>query len=233
MAANKYQNRVLASLSEDEIERLDSHMSLVELSLGTVLLHAGKKVEYVYFIETGLASIVTTMRDGTSVEAGVVGFEGIAGIPILLGSNSMPHRTFMQMAGSAYRLKAGVLGREFEMPGKLRQKLQHYLQAYLTQVSQTAACNRLHEVAERLARWLLMCQDRTASEDLRITHQSLADMLGAPRPTVTLAAGILQRQGLIEYSRGRVKVLNRKKLEKAACECYAQIRQEYKRLGVL
>ena len=231
--ASKYLNRILASLPEDELQRLESHMSLVELSRGAALVHAGKTVEYVCFIETGLASIVTTMRDGTSVEAGVVGLEGIAGLPILLGSQSMPHRTFMQMAGSAYRLKAEVVRREFEKPGKLRQKLQHYLQAHLMQVSQTAACNRLHEVAERLARWLLMCQDRTGSEDLRITHQSLADMLGAPRPTVTLAAGILQRRGLIEYRRGRVKILNRKKLEQASCECYRTIRRECKRLGVL
>lgn len=232
MASNQYQNRILASLPEDELRRL-GHMSLVHLSQGATLVHAGKKAEYAYFIETGLASIVTTMGNGTSVEAGIVGFDGIAGLHILLGSNRMPHRTFMQMPGSGFRIKAEVLGKEIERPGKLRQKLQHYLQAHLTQVSQTAACNRLHGVAERMARWLLMCHDRATSDDLRITHQSLADMLGTPRPTVTLAAGILQRTGLIEYSRGRVKILNRKKLEKASCECYGAIQQEYKRLGVL
>lgn len=233
MPSIKYCNRILASLAPDELRPLRPHLSFVQLSQGTTLTQAGRKAEYVCFIETGLASIVTTMRDGTSVEAGIVGFEGIAGLPVLLGSDSMPNRTFMQIPGSGFRVKAALLGRELEKPGKLRQKLQSYVQAHLTQVSQTAACNRLHDVAERLARWLLMCQDRIASDTLEITHQSLGDMLGTPRPTVTLAAGILQRAGLMEYRRGRVKILNRKGLEKAACECYATIQREYKRLKVL
>lgn len=233
LPSTKFCNLILASLSPDELRPLQRHLSLVQLAQGAPLIEAGKKIEYACFIETGLASIVTTMRNGVSVEAGIVGFEGVAGLPVLLGNDSMPNRTFIQIPGYGFRVKAALLSRELEKPGKLRQKLQSYVQAHLTQVSQTAACNRLHEVAERLARWLLMCQDRSASVTLEITHQSLGDMLGTPRPTVTLAAGILQRAGLMEYSRGRVKILNRKGLEKAACECYATIQREYKRLKVL
>lgn len=230
---HNFKNLVLASLPEDELGRLLPHLSFLELAPAAILIQPGKKIESACFIETGLASVVTTMSNDVSVEAGIVGREGIIGFPILLGSDRMPQRTLMQMPGSGFRLKAEVLCREFERPGKLRQKLQHFLQAHLMQVSQTVACNRLHDVAERLARWLLMCHDRTASGDLLITHQTLADMLGTPRPTVTLAAGILQKAGLMEYSRGRVRILNRKGLEKAACECYRTIRQECRRLEVL
>ena len=231
--ARSYQNRILSSLPDAEIARLANHLSAVMLHQEQVLLDSDRKIQYAYFVEAGLASIVSTMNDGKSVEVGVVGKDGMIGLPALLGTDSMPNRTFIQIPGSGYRIKASELKTEFERAGKLHNKLHRYVQAFLVQASQTAACNRLHEISERLARWLLMCQDRTDSDQLEITHKSLADMLGAPRPTVTLAAGILQKAGAVRYSRGKVSILNRKRLEDASCECYATIHKECKRLGLL
>jgi len=159
--------------------------------------------------------------------------DGVVGIPILLGADSTPGRTFIQIAGAGYRIDAGVLKEEFERPGALRKYLQRYIQAYLAQAAQTAACNRLHGIEERLARWLLTCHDRVGSDVLRLTHDFLSQMLGAPRTTVTLAAGLLQRANLIRYSRGVVTIKNRRVLEQTACECYQIVRNEFRRLGLL
>lgn len=227
-----YQNRILASLPREAISRLSPHLLPVTLLQGQTLLAAGKKIHYAYFLEAGLASVVTTMKNKTSVEVAVVGKDGMVGLPALLDTGSMPNRAFIQIPGAGFRIKASALSREFEKRGKLRQKLQRYFQAHLVQASQTAACNRLHEISERLARWLLLCMDRIGSSELEITHQSLSDMLGTPRPTVTLAARTLQKVGLIEYSRGHVTILNRKGLEKASCECYGTIQKECRRLGI-
>lgn len=227
-----YRNRILASLPKSELALLAPHLSPITLAQTQTLLDAGQKAEYAYFLESGLASVVTTMQSGSSVEVGVVGMEGVIGLPVLLGTESLPNRTFIQIPGAGLRIKACHLQEAFERPGKLRQKLQRFLQAHLVQASQTAACNRLHEIAERLSRWLLMCQDRTESDDLQITHQSLADMLGTPRSTVTLAARMLQKAGLVDYSRGHMKIQNRKGLEDAACECYRTIRNECDRLQI-
>jgi CRP-like cAMP-binding protein len=233
VAISNHNNLILAALPKRENERLASRLEPILLPQGHTLLSAGRKMEYAYFLEAGLASIVTTMKSGKSVEAGIVGIEGMVGLPVLLGTDRMPNRTFMQIPGRALRVRADFLRREIERGGVLRQKLQHYLQAHLAQVSQTAACNRLHEIPQRLARWVLMCQDRTNSDQLQITHQSLGDMLGAPRPTVTMAAGILHRMGALQYSRGKVRILNRKCLEDTACECYRIIKVECERLDVL
>ena len=233
MPRSPYQNRILSSLPTAEIGRLAPHPSRVKLDEGKVLLDSGQKIRYAYFLESGLGSIVTIMKNGRSVEVSVVGQDGMIGLPALLGTDSLPNRAFIQIPGSGYRIQAAHLTKEFERRGKLREKLQRHIQAHVVQVSQTAACNRLHEISERLARWLLMCQDRTNSPLLQITHKSLAAMLGAPRPTVTLAAGILQKRGLVDYSRAKMKILNRKGLEAAACECYRTIQKECERLGVL
>jgi CRP-like cAMP-binding protein len=232
MPGPHYQNRILASLPREAIARLAPHLLPVTLLQGQTLLGAGQKIHYAYFLEAGLASVVTTMKNKTSVEVAVVGKDGMVGLPALLDTGSMPNRAFIQIPGAGFRIRASALSREFERRGKLRQKLQRYFQAHLVQASQTAACNRLHEISERLARWLLLCMDRIGSSQLEMTHQSLAAMLGTPRPTVTLAARTLQKVGLIEYSRGHVRILNRKGLEKASCECYDTIQKECRRLGV-
>jgi CRP-like cAMP-binding protein len=233
VSTSEYSNRILSALPQAESARLVPQLTRIDLPQGQTLLEANKRIRYAYFVEAGVASIVTTMKNGKSVEAGIVGIEGIVGIPLLLGSDRMLNRTFMQIPGRAMRISASILVKELERSRTLRLRLQHYLQAHLAQVSQTAACNRLHEVSQRLARWVLMCQDRTGSDQLKITHKSLGDMLGTPRPTVTTAAGVLLRAGLLEYSRGKVKILNRAGLERTSCECYRIIRRECERLDVL
>lgn len=228
---NGYKNRILASLSKAEISRLSQHLSQVDLPAGKTLLDPGEEITHAYFLETGLASVVVAMADGTMVETGITGNDGLVGFPVLLGTKNMPTRTFMQIPGAGYKIKANHLIEEFERVGTLHKMIQRYFQAHLVLTGQTAACNRLHDIAERLARWLLMCHDRMEADTFAITHEFLGHMLGTPRSTVTLAAGILNKAGLIAYSRGKVLVKDRKGLEKAACECYQTIRKEFDRLG--
>jgi CRP-like cAMP-binding protein len=228
---NGYKNRILASLSKAEISRLSQHLSPVDLPSGKTLLDPGQEITHAYFLETGLASVVVAMANGNMVETGITGNDGLVGFPVLLDTKTMPTRTFMQIPGAGYKIKANYLVEEFERAGTLHKKIQRYFQAHLVQTGQTAACNRLHDIAERLARWLLMCHDRMEADTFAITHEFLGHMLGTPRSTVTLAAGILNKSGLIAYSRGKVLVKDRKGLEKAACECYQTIRKEFDRLG--
>jgi CRP-like cAMP-binding protein len=190
------------------------------------------KLKYAYFVEQGIASVVVTVNNGDTVEVGVIGNDGVVGLPALLGTPPAPGRTFIQIEGSGYRIDAQILKDEFERPGELRRYLQRYVQGFLVQTAQTAACNRLHNIEERLARWLLTCRDRMESDQLLLTHDFLGQMLGAPRTTVTLAAGLLHRAGLIDYSRGVVMVRDRARLEKTACECYRIVRDEFQRLGL-
>lgn len=206
-------------------------MSPVDLPAGKTLLDPGEEITHAYFLETGLASVVVAMADGTMVETGITGNDGLVGFPVLLGTKTMPTRTFMQIPGAGYKIKANHLIEEFERVGTLHKMIQRYFQAHLVLTGQTAACNRLHDIAERLARWLLMCHDRMEADTFAITHEFLGHMLGTPRSTVTLAAGILNKSGLIAYSRGKVFVKDRKGLEEAACECYQTIRKEFDRLG--
>jgi CRP-like cAMP-binding protein len=227
----QYKNRVLASLPKSEIARLEPHLHFVELPQHKTL--AGGVQPYAYFLEDGIASAVVTVDNGNTVEVGVIGIDGMVGVPILIGSNHSPIQLFMQIAGSAYRIEARELKAEFERDGELRRHLQKYVQAFMVQTAQTAACNRLHTIEERLARWLSTCRDRMPSDRLALTQEFLGQMLGSPRTTVTLAAGLLEKAGLIEHSRGIVTVRNRKGLEGAACECYGAVRDEYGRLGLL
>ncbi len=227
-----YKNKILASLPSAEIALLDPHLSPLPLPAGKALQNPNEEAEYAYFLETGLASVVVEMADGNTVETGITGNEGVVGIPAILGTKTMPTRTFMQIPGNGHRIKADRLKEEFERSGNLHKLINNFFQAYLVQTSQTAACNRLHEIAERLARWLLMCHDRMESDTFSITHEFLGHMLGTPRSTVSLAAGILQKAGLLDYSRGQVNIRDRKGLEKIACECYRTIRNESDRLGV-
>jgi CRP-like cAMP-binding protein len=227
-----HKNWILASLPKADIARLSPHLSPVPLPAGKTLLAPGEEITYAYFLETGLASVVVAMADGNTVETGIVGNDGMIGIPVLLGTRSMPTRTFMQIAGNGFKIKAQYLSEQYEKQGVLRKLINRYFQAHLVQTGQTAACNRLHDIAERLARWLLMCHDRMDEDTFTITHEFLGHMLGTPRSTVTLAAGILQKDGLVDYSRGKVRIQDRKGLEKKACECYRTIRNEFDRLGI-
>lgn len=226
-----YKNRVLAALPKAEIDRLAQHLSPVNLKTGTQLLDG--RADHAYFLEEGLASVVLTLADGATVEVGVVGIDGVVGLPILLGSESMPGNTFIQVEGSGFRIDAQHLKNECERAGQLRSHLQKYVLANLVQSAQYAACNRLHAIGERLARWILTCHDRVQSDRMPLTHEFLGQMLGAPRTTVTLAAGMLHQAGLIDYSRGHVTIKNRQKLEDVACECYRTVRNEFCRLGLL
>lgn len=226
-----YKNRVLAALPKKEIDRLSPHLVPLRLKVRHELLDG--KSRYAYFLEEGLASVVLLMENGKEVEVGVIGREGVVGLPMLLGAKTVPGETYIQIAGSGFRISAQRLKDEFDRPGELRTRLQKYLLASFVQSAQNAACNRLHAIAERLARWLLTCHDRVASDHMPLTHEFLAAMLGAPRTTVTLAAGTLHQAGLIDYSRGHVTIKDRKKLEETACECYRIVRDEYDRLDLL
>ena len=226
-----YKNRILAALPTKEIARLQPHLSPVSLKIRQMLLDGD--ASYAYFVEEGLASVVLPMESGATVEVGVIGKDGVVGLPILLGADGMPGQTFIQVEGSGFRIRAQTLKEEFERPGELRRLLHKYLLANLVQSAQNAACNRLHTIGERLSRWLLTCHDRVESDRMALTHEFLAQMLGAPRTTVTLAAGMLHQAGLIDYSRGHVTIKNRAELEHAACECHRVVRQEFQRLGLL
>jgi CRP-like cAMP-binding protein len=230
-SAKQYKNRILAALPKPELTRLAPYLTLVDLPQSQILIDG--KANYGYFMETGIASVVVALGNGDTVEVGVIGRDGIVGLPILLGTESGPGRTFIQIAGSGLRIDAAKLKEEYEQPGNLRTLVQRYMQGFIVQTAQTAACNRLHGIEERLGRWLLTCRDRMETDELQLTHDFLATMLGSPRTTVTLAAGLLQRAGMIEYSRGRVTITNRKALEGTACECYQTVRTEFKRLKLL
>ncbi len=226
-----FKNKVLAALPKSELSRLLPKLSPVNLPQGKALLEG--ESPYAYFLEDGMASVVVSVANGDTVEVGLIGFEGVVGIPILLGTGSTPGSTFMQIGGYGHRIEAQFLAQEFEKPGELRRYLQKYIQGFMAYTAQTAVCNRLHNIEERLARWLLSCRDRIDSDVLRLTHEFLGQMLGSPRTTVTLAAGLLQRAGMIHYSRGTVTIRNRVALEKTACECYKIVRNEFQRMGLL
>src|SRR6476619_2078078 len=228
-----YQNLILSGLPRAEIARLRPNLEPLVLPQNKDLSLPGEKVLYGYFLEEGMASIVVTMNSGVSVEVGIVGREGMVGLPILFGTGHIPTHTFMQISGSGFRIRAQALKAEFDRPGTFSAQCGRYFQSQLVQVSNSAACNRVHNIEERLARWLLLCQDKTALKRLPLTHEFLAQMLGTGRATVSLAAGILQRSKLIVYSRGKVDILDRKGLEGAACECYETVRAEDARLEAL
>ncbi len=216
-------NGVLLALPESEYALLRPHLEPVDLPQYKILYEPAEKIEFAYFPNSGMTSLVIAVRDGRSVEVGIVGKEGMVGTPIAAGLRSGPCRAIMQIAGSGLRIRSEVLEDTLLDAPALRLSLNRYGLRQGLEVAQIAACNRLHEIEQRLARWLLMCQDRVDSAFLPLTHEFLAEMLGTARPTVTLASGTLQRAGLIENMRGTVKILNRKELEDAACECYGII----------
>ena len=213
-------NLLLGLLPEAYRAQLLSRMKPVVLSHESVLYEPNETPKYAHFLTSGMLSIVTYMSDGAAAEVGIVGREGLVEAFHLLGSADVPTRGFMQLEGGALRMPFDELQREFEKSLPLRRLIMRFAQSQGLMVTQLAACNRLHEVEARLARWLLMVQDRVGNDVLPLTQEFLAQMLGAQRSTVTLAAGSLQRSGVIEYHRGRVQIPDRNKLQKAACECY-------------
>ena len=223
-------NHLLVALPAADYERLLPHLELVPLQLGAALYESGSAQGYVYFPTNSIVSLLYVMEDGSSAEIAVVGREGVVGIALFMGGETTPSRAVVQSAGYAYRLRARVLKAEFGLGAELQHLLLRYTQALITQMAQTAVCNRHHPVEKQLCRWLLLSLDRLPTNELTMTQELIANMLGVRREGVTEAAGKLQAEGLINYSRGRITVLDRPKLEARVCECYAVVRHEYDRL---
>ena len=224
------QNQLLAALPEADYERLRVHLELVKLPLGMIVFESGGKLRHLYFPASGIVSLLYAMENGASTEIAVIGSEGVVGIALFMGGESTPSRAVVQSAGHGYRLKAAVLKSEFERGGPLQQLLLRYTQALIAQMTQTAVCNRHHAVDQQLCRWLLLSLDRLPTNELAMTQELIANMLGVRREGVTEAAGRLQAAGLIRYSRGHITVLDRPKLEARVCECYRVVRKEMDRL---
>jgi CRP-like cAMP-binding protein len=225
-----HQNHLLASLPKPEFERLFPHLELVQLPLGKALYESGDRLEYVFFPTTAIVSLLYELENGSSAEIAVIGNEGIVGIALFMGGDTMPNRAVVQSAGHAYRLKGLLLKQEFNRAGELQHLLLRYTLAMLTQMAQTAVCNRHHSVDQQLCRWLLLSLDRLSANELSMTQELIANMLGVRREGVTEAAGKLQSAGLIHYSRGRITVIDRPGLEARVCECYEVVRKEFRRL---
>src|ERR1700720_1595788 len=223
---------ILLSISNSDYASLRPHLEYVSLPNHLVLHEAGEKLEFAYFPNRGLISLVVVMKDGRTAEAGIVGNEGFTGTPAAVGLSRSTLQAVVQITGDGFRIEVAALQNTLESAPHLQLMLSRYAVVQGMQVAQTAACNRLRDIGQRLARWLLMTQDRVDSESLPITHDFLATMLGTDRPSVSSAAGLLQRELLIEYSRGAVNIVNRNKLEDSACECYGIIRQYNGELGL-
>ena len=217
---NHIRNEILRSLPPEELEIVLPKLEFVRLKLRQVLHEAGESLKSAYFCNSGMFSVVSVMRDGKSVEVGLIGKEGFSGVPLIAGFRTSHTRTVIQGEGTAFRAEAAFLRTALRQCPRLERNLQRYAQFLALQVTQIATCNRLHEVDERLARWLLMTQDRIGSDDLPLTQEFLGQMLGTRRSSVSVSAGSLQKAGLIVYTRGAVTILNRRRLEEAACDCY-------------
>ncbi|WP_199100560.1 Crp/Fnr family transcriptional regulator [Dyella sp. ASV21] len=229
-ASDPRQNRLLAALPDAEWTRWAPHLEPVDMPLGKVLYESGSRLSHVYFPTTSIVSLLYVMEDGASAEIAVVGNEGIVGISLFMGGESTPSRALVQSAGQGFRLKADLMLQEFNRAGPVLHLLLRYTQALITQMSQTAVCNRHHSLDQQLCRWLLLSLDRLHSKELVMTQELIANMLGVRREGVTEAAGNLQQAGLIRYQRGHITVLDRTGLEGRTCECYAVVKKEYDRL---
>jgi CRP-like cAMP-binding protein len=223
-------NYLLAALPEDEFTQLLPMLEAVSFKLGEVLYESGEKLEYVYFPTTAIISMLYIMENGTTAEIGVVGNDGVLGISLFMGGNTTTNRAIIQSAGDAYRMKAKDLQAQFALGGMFQKMLLRYTQALMTQISQTAVCNRLHTVEQQLCRWLLLSHDRLNSDTLVMTHDLISNMLGVRREGVTLASKKLQKKKLITNVRGTMVVIDRQGLEAAVCECYKVVNDEYNRL---
>src|SRR5687768_18432105 len=223
-------NLLLAFLPEESYAALERHLEFVPMPLGKAVYESGAKQAYVFFPTTSIVSLLYVLTNGASAEIAVTGCEGLVGIALFMGGETTPSRAVVQSAGHGYRLKAAVLKKEFERGGELQHLLLRYTQALITQMTQTAVCNRHHSVDQQLCRWLLLSLDRLPSNELVMTQELIANMLGVRREGVTEAAGKLQAEGLIRYSRGHITVLDRQQLEARVCECYGVVKKEYDRL---
>ncbi|MEH2307143.1 Crp/Fnr family transcriptional regulator [Nostoc sp.] len=223
-------NNLLAVLPLNDYERLVPHLKLVRLSNRQVLYEAGEPIAQVYFPNKAVVSIITTMEDGSTVEVGLVSNEGMVGMPVILGDNTTTTTAFVQIPDSAMQIDADILRSEFNRGGAIQKLLLRYVRAIYTELAQGCACNRLHTLEERLARWLLTVSDRFESDDFPLTQEFIAQMLGVRRSGVTVAASTLSRAGMIRYQRGQISILKREDLEATSCECYQVIQNEFTRL---
>jgi CRP-like cAMP-binding protein len=224
-------NRLLASLPAEDYERMLRNLKPVTFSLGEIIYEPLGLMEYVYFPTTAHISLIYTMENGATAEVGLVGNEGVVGVALFMGGDKTPNRAVVQGAGDALRMSAEAMQEEFKRGGAFQLLLLRYTQWLITQISQTAVCNRLHSTEQRLCRWVLMTHDRANSDKLQMTHEFISHMLGIQREGVSLAAHRLQKDGAISYRRGIIKILDRQKLEERACECYQVVRSEYMRLS--
>ena len=213
-------NRILAALPKTEYRHLEPYLSFVSLPTGETCYEALERIDTVYFPDTALISLVSTLSDGFTSEVSLVGSTGMVGLPVILGSGYSQHRAFVQVPGNIIKISAAVLRKQFDTGGKLQEMLLGYVEERLNEVAQLSVCNRHHNIEERMARWLLMVQDLMKSNELPLTQEFIGQMLGVNRPGVTLTAGAFQRSGLIRYSRGKITILDREALEDIACECY-------------
>ena len=227
---NPRDNHILDALPDEERERLFPHLSFVSMPLGKVLYESGESLKHIYFPTDSIVSLLYVMKDGASAEIAVVGNEGAIGVALFMGGETTPSRAIVQSAGSAFRLEGKRLKQEFNRHGQMLHVLLRYTQSLITQMAQTAVCNRHHSVNQQLCRWLLLSLDRLRSNELKMTQELIANMLGVRREGVTAAAGELQKAGVIRYSRGKITVLDRAKLEQLSCECYSVVKKESDRL---
>jgi CRP-like cAMP-binding protein len=229
-AADPHANRLLGLLPPRDYARLRPHLQRTRLEYRQSLYRAHKPIGFVYFIETGVGSLVNTMANGDAAEVGTIGNEGVVGLPLVLGDDRAPTGVYVQVPGAGLRMKAGVFNKEIARSASMRTVMLHYAHAFFNQVAQSAACNQFHSLEQRCCRWLLMTHDRMHSDEFLLTQEFLAMMLGVQRTGVTAAAGTLQRAGLIHYRRGNVTIIDRRGLTRRSCECYGISRREFDRL---
>ena len=224
------ENQLLATLPSENYQRIRPNLQHVTFSLGQVVYESGEPLNHIYFPTTSVVSLLYTTEVGSTAEMGLTGNDGVVGIALFLGGDTTPNRAVVQIAGDAFRMKGDFLREEFERGGPFQHLMLRYTQALITQISQTAVCNRLHSIEKRLCRWLLLSHDRVNSHELLMTQEFISNMLGGRRESVTLAARRLQDAGLINYARGRIIILDREGLEEIVCVCYRTVKQESERL---
>jgi CRP-like cAMP-binding protein len=227
---NPKQNHLFAALTAAELKPMRRHLELVEMPLGEVVYESGRALDHVYFPTTSIVSLLYVLENGASAEIAVVGNEGVVGISIFMGGETTPSRGVVQSAGLAFRMPGQVMKDQFNRGGTMQHLMLRYTQTLITQMAQTAVCNRHHSLEQQLCRWLLLSIDRLSAPEIEMTQELIANMLGVRREGVTEAAGKLQKAGVISYRRGHIKVLDRPKLEEMSCECYAVVRRETERL---